>query len=326
MRIGLTWATTAAEIDEFLAVLPPIVTRIRATVTRRERGASSFEGLSLDCREWCPDRSSKWRAISGTSAWAPSWSCSRMTLPPAPTWPPGAGCVGKRWSPRMRRVSSCGVNRNQCRNKRNNDDSLPPAGARQVQLRSVEAVAAGHEPPRLGLSMVKPCFSMVSTKSIVAPIRYGALIRSVTTSTPEGLDNVAFEAALVEEQLVAESRAAARLHRAKRKIVATFTFQERLDLGCRLVGQDDAAGAATGVSKVCSVAVMVAILGGLADPTKLGTVCRVTNSRIWPPAGRASSSALTSPCGSSCCDSRTGYAASIPMVRISRDPMTPHRQ
>jgi hypothetical protein len=32
--------------------------------------------------------------------------------------------------------------------------------------------------------MVKPCFSMVSTKSMEAPPRYGALIRSVTTRTP----------------------------------------------------------------------------------------------------------------------------------------------
>lgn len=32
VRIGLTWATTAAEIDQFLAILPPIVAEIRATV------------------------------------------------------------------------------------------------------------------------------------------------------------------------------------------------------------------------------------------------------------------------------------------------------
>jgi cysteine desulfurase len=32
VRLGLTWATTAAEISQFLAVLPPIVARIRATV------------------------------------------------------------------------------------------------------------------------------------------------------------------------------------------------------------------------------------------------------------------------------------------------------
>jgi cysteine desulfurase len=32
VRIGLTWTTTAAEINQFLAVLPPIVSEIRATV------------------------------------------------------------------------------------------------------------------------------------------------------------------------------------------------------------------------------------------------------------------------------------------------------
>jgi cysteine desulfurase len=32
VRIGLTWATTAAEIEQFLAILPPIVAEIRATV------------------------------------------------------------------------------------------------------------------------------------------------------------------------------------------------------------------------------------------------------------------------------------------------------
>src|SRR5262249_51499339 len=40
------------------------------------------------------------------------------------------------------------------------------------------------DPVALGLSMVKPCFSIVSTKSMVAPARYGALILSVTTWTP----------------------------------------------------------------------------------------------------------------------------------------------
>src|SRR5262249_970916 len=39
-------------------------------------------------------------------------------------------------------------------------------------------------PVALGLSIVKPCFSIVSTKSMVAPARYGALILSVTTCTP----------------------------------------------------------------------------------------------------------------------------------------------
>ncbi len=41
-----------------------------------------------------------------------------------------------------------------------------PLGVRQLKL-SPQA----HELPALGLSMVKPCFSMVSAKSIVAPSR-----------------------------------------------------------------------------------------------------------------------------------------------------------
>ena len=40
-----------------------------------------------------------------------------------------------------------------------------------------------HDPLAFGLSIVKPCFSIVSTKSIVAPLRYGTLILSVTTCT-----------------------------------------------------------------------------------------------------------------------------------------------
>src|SRR4029453_1128808 len=55
------------------------------------------------------------------------------------------------------------------------------------------------------------------------------------------VDDVAVEAALVEEQLVAQSRAATWLHGdAQRKILTPLTFQEGLDLGCRLVGQDNA--------------------------------------------------------------------------------------
>jgi len=57
----------------------------------------------------------------------------------------------------------------------------------------------------------------------------------------ESLDDVALEAAIVEEQLVSQPRAAAWLHsHAKRKVIAAFSVQERLDLGCRTVGQDDA--------------------------------------------------------------------------------------
>src|SRR3954447_8159493 len=41
----------------------------------------------------------------------------------------------------------------------------------------------------LGLSIVNPCCSMVSVKSMVAPPRYGALIRSTTTGTPCGVSS-----------------------------------------------------------------------------------------------------------------------------------------
>src|SRR5699024_9423609 len=40
------------------------------------------------------------------------------------------------------------------------------------------------ELPALGLSIVKPCFSIVSAKSITAPETYGLLILSTITSTP----------------------------------------------------------------------------------------------------------------------------------------------
>ena len=54
---------------------------------------------------------------------------------------------------------------------------------RRVEL-SGSVSPQAQEPPAFGLSIVKPCFSMVSTKSIVAPPRYGPLIRSTMTSTP----------------------------------------------------------------------------------------------------------------------------------------------
>ena len=90
-----------------------------------------------------------------------------------------------------------------------------------------------HEPVALGLSIVKPCFSMVSTKSMLAPPRYGALIRSVTTLTrAELLDDVAVELTLVEEELVAQARAATGLDGdAQREVVATLLLEQRGDLG-----------------------------------------------------------------------------------------------
>ena len=48
--------------------------------------------------------------------------------------------------------------------------SAPPSAFVQALGQWKESPQA-QEPPALGLSMVKPCFSMVSTKSIVAPLR-----------------------------------------------------------------------------------------------------------------------------------------------------------
>ena len=100
------------------------------------------------------------------------------------------------------------------------------------------------EPVAFGLSIVKPCFSMVSTKSIEAPFRYGALIRSVTTFTPPKLgDHVAVELTLVEEQLVPQAGATTRLHGdPQREVVATFLVEQRLHLGGGPVGEDHTRG------------------------------------------------------------------------------------
>ena len=66
----------------------------------------------------------------------------------------------------------------------------------------------------MGLSIVKPCFSIVSTKSMVAPPRYGdAHPVDDDVDAVEVGDDVTVELTLVEEQLVAQAGAAAGLHR-----------------------------------------------------------------------------------------------------------------
>ena len=100
------------------------------------------------------------------------------------------------------------------------------------------------DPVAFGLSIVKPCFSIVSTKSIVAPFKYGALIRSVTTcDAAEVLHDVAVELTLVEEQLVPQAGAATRLHGdAQRQVVAALLVEQRLHLGGRALGEEHAVG------------------------------------------------------------------------------------
>ena len=96
------------------------------------------------------------------------------------------------------------------------------------------------DPVAFGLSIVKPCFSIVSTKSIVAPPRYGRLIRSTTRSKPPQVGAVVpVELALVEEQLVAQARATTGLHSdAQREVVATLLLEQRLDLLGGGLGED----------------------------------------------------------------------------------------
>lgn len=60
----------------------------------------------------------------------------------------------------------------------------PRGGVCRRSQRQLKLSPQAHDPCALGLSIVKPCFSIVSTKSMVAPARYGALMRSVTTLSP----------------------------------------------------------------------------------------------------------------------------------------------
>ena len=96
------------------------------------------------------------------------------------------------------------------------------------------------ELPAFGLSIVKPCFSIVSAKSMVAPSRYGTLIRSTTTSTPsKSRERVAVEHALVEVELVDQAGAAAGLHGdAQTQVVAALLLEQAADLLRGDVGED----------------------------------------------------------------------------------------
>ncbi len=90
--------------------------------------------------------------------------------------------------------------------------------------------------------MVKPWASIRSTKSIVAPAEVGrAHPVDDDLDAAELGDLVAVEAALVEEELVAQAGAATRLHGdAQPQVVAALLLEQRLDLDRGGVGQDDA--------------------------------------------------------------------------------------
>ena len=100
------------------------------------------------------------------------------------------------------------------------------------------------EPPAFGLSIVKPCFSMVSTKSIVAPCDVGGahpVDRQLDAAELGG--QVAVERPVVEEEVVAQAGATAGLDGdAQRQVVAALLVQQRLRLGGRGVGRIDAVG------------------------------------------------------------------------------------
>ncbi len=97
------------------------------------------------------------------------------------------------------------------------------------------------EPVAFGLSIVKPCFSMVSTKSIVAPMRYGAgHLIGHHADAAELLDDVAVERALVEVELVLQARATARLHgHPQPQVIPALLGEQRADLGRGGLGEGD---------------------------------------------------------------------------------------
>ena len=92
------------------------------------------------------------------------------------------------------------------------------------------------------MSIVKPCFWIVSSKSMVAPSRYGTLILSTTTSTTVEVDGrVAVEHALVEVELVDQARATAGLHgNAQAQVVATLLLEQAANLGGGGLSESDA--------------------------------------------------------------------------------------
>ena len=107
--------------------------------------------------------------------------------------------------------------------------------------------------------MVKPWASIRSAKSIVAPARYGdAHPVDDDLDAVEVGDDVAVERALVEEELVAQAGAAARLHGdAQPQVVAAFLLEQGLDLHRGDVGEDDAGRCAVvaSVDSVCAAVV-----------------------------------------------------------------------
>ena len=117
-----------------------------------------------------------------------------------------------------------------------------PRRVRSVSRDQLKLSPQAHELPALGLSMVKPCFSMVSAKSIVAPIEVrGAHPVDDDLDAVEVAHEVTVEGALVEVELVDQAGAAAGLHAdAQAQVVAALLLEQALDLAGGDAGEDDA--------------------------------------------------------------------------------------
>ena len=121
-----------------------------------------------------------------------------------------------------------------------------------VSGRQLKLSPQAQELPALGLSMVKPCFSMVSAKSMRGALEVGgAHPVDDDLDTVEVAHEVTVEGALVEVELVDQAGAAAGLDAdAKAQVVATLLLEQALDLAGGDVGEDDAVGGSLGPSGV----------------------------------------------------------------------------
>ena len=173
-----------------------------------------FHGLSLDCRGMkCPRPIIEVARRIGEVRVGALLSCWPTTRPPVPTLPPGVGCVGKPLSRPIRHGSSYDATREQ--------QTPRPTGREFEGFRSVEAVAAGARTGRVGVvdSEALLLDRVDEVDGCAHEVRRAHPVGN-DIHTAEGLDDVAFEAAIVEEQLVTQTRATARLHsHAERKVL-----------------------------------------------------------------------------------------------------------
>ena len=297
VRIGLTWTTTDAEIDRFLAVLPPIVPGSEQPWAPHERGRSALRRIVTGLSRYEMPAADHRNCASHRRGW-----CRRRR-----------GVAGRRPS---RGPRSCRVvpdARTNTRHERSatlsgttrvlKQHESPPVRRGfvlfQISVRSVEAVAAGAR--ARGIRVVDGEALLLDG---VDEVDSGA--HQVRSAHPVGhdihtakhLDDVAFKSAIVKEQLVTQTRATAWLHsHAKRKIFATFAFQEGLDLGRSPVGQDDAVCYDRGVEGLFGCRHACQSKGApLACPSCFQRVPRhQLQERATRRAVVASSSSLTSP-------------------------------